>query len=112
VKRCNRQFLSRFFELRVENGDAGWGAFGVVHRRSEMIAMQLNFKPLLGSLVVPIAGSLFAQDLPPRAYVITPVDSSAIILTWSYHDGAIVSSYRSFRLFGRIPVLHHLSRCR
>jgi len=32
---------------------------------------------------------LGAQDLSPRAYVITPVHSNAVILTWSFYDGSI-----------------------
>jgi hypothetical protein len=28
-----------------------------------------------------------AQELAPRAYVITPVHSNAITLTWSFYDG-------------------------
>jgi hypothetical protein len=34
--------------------------------------------------------SLRAQDLSPRAYVITPVHSNAVILTWSFYDGSIL----------------------
>jgi hypothetical protein len=30
------------------------------------------------------------QDLAPRAYVITPLHSNAIILTWSYYDGSLL----------------------
>ena len=30
-----------------------------------------------------------AQDLSPRAYVITPLHSNAITLTWSFYDGSI-----------------------
>ncbi|MGB8888857.1 MAG: transporter [Candidatus Korobacteraceae bacterium] len=32
---------------------------------------------------------LSAQDLSPRAYVITPLHSNAITLTWSFYDGNI-----------------------
>ena len=71
-------------------------------------------------------GALFAcsaclgQDLTPRAYVITPVHSNAIVVTNSFFDGSlmfngavpitdatarlnapILSFYHSFRLFGR-----------
>jgi hypothetical protein len=63
---------------------------------------------------------LRAQDLSPRAYVITPVHSNAIILTWSFYSGniefdgtapitgatgtyhvSIFSYYHSFSFFGR-----------
>ena len=66
------------------------------------------------------ADCLVAQDLAPRAYVITPLHSNAITLTWSYYNGgldlngtipvkdangthnvAIVSLYHSFNFFGR-----------
>jgi hypothetical protein len=61
-----------------------------------------------------------AQDLTPRAYVVTPVHSNAIILTYSFDNGsilfdptlpianstgklniAIFSCYHAFNLFGR-----------
>jgi hypothetical protein len=37
----------------------------------------------------------FAQDLTPRAYVITPVGSNALIVNYSYFDGEIVSDESS-----------------
>ena len=40
---------------------------------------------------------LHAQDLAPRAYVITPVHSNAINLTWSFYDGGV-------NLNGAIPI--------
>jgi hypothetical protein len=60
----------------------------------------------------------WAQDLSPRAYVITPVHSNAIILTYSFYDGSldlgplpigatgkysvpIFSYYHAFSFFGR-----------
>ena len=62
----------------------------------------------------------FAQDLAPRAYVITPTHSNAVNLTYSYFDGGlnfngtvpitgatgtysvpVVSYYHSFNFFGR-----------
>ena len=64
--------------------------------------------------------ALSAQDLAPRAYVITPLHSNAITLTWSFFDGSISTNsagpisgatgkygvptfnyYHSFSLFGR-----------
>jgi len=63
---------------------------------------------------------LRAQDLAPRAYVITPIHSNAVTLTYSFYDGSIdfngalpvsdakgkysvpiVAYYHSFSLFGR-----------
>src|SRR5689334_6792821 len=62
----------------------------------------------------------FAQDLVPRAYLISPTRSNAVTLSYSWNDGDIVfdpsvpiegakgrfqissaSLYRSFGLFGR-----------
>jgi hypothetical protein len=64
--------------------------------------------------------ALSAQDLAPRAYVITPLHSNAITLTWAFYDGnidyngalpvsgavgtynvQIFSYYHSFSFFGR-----------
>ncbi len=63
---------------------------------------------------------LLAQDLAPRAYVITPVHTNAVVLTDSYYDGSVLldgaapitnasakinvpvfSLYHSLNLFGR-----------
>ena len=41
--------------------------------------------------------SATGQDLAPRAYVITPVHSNAVILTWSFYDGG-------FNFNGTIPI--------
>jgi hypothetical protein len=40
-------------------------------------------------LTVGLSSVLQAQDLAPRAYVITPQHSNAIILVWSYFNGGI-----------------------
>ena len=67
-----------------------------------------------------LASASFAQDLSPRTYVITPVHSNAIILTYTFNDGSIFfdaalpisdasgklstptfSYYHSFSFFGR-----------
>jgi len=42
----------------------------------------------LALAVLSLTG-LHAQDLSPRAYVITPVRSNAVILSWSYFDGGL-----------------------
>ncbi len=77
----------------------------------------------LGLAVVLTLGPLrilSAQDLAPRAYVITPLHSNAVTLTWSFYDGSIdyngvlpatgatgtysvsiFSYYHSFSFFGR-----------
>jgi hypothetical protein len=40
-------------------------------------------------LVVCPVRALHAQDLAPRAYVITPVHSNAITITWAFYDGGV-----------------------
>ena len=66
------------------------------------------------------AERISAQDLAPRAYVITPLHSNAVTLTYSFFDGSLIfdgeapitgasarvnvsifSAYHSFNLFGR-----------
>ena len=77
-------------------------------------------KMLLCSLVAVMSWPLYAQDLAPRAYVITPMRSNAVTVTWSFFDGGvnfngavpitnatgtfsipIFSVYHSFGFFGR-----------
>jgi hypothetical protein len=71
-------------------------------------------------LLFLIPSSLFSQDLSPRAYVIVPVNSTAIVLTYSYFNGGLlfdqsipitnasaqinasaISAYHTFNFFGR-----------
>ena len=82
--------------------------------------MRLIPKLWPSSLVVLLALPLCAQDLAPRAYVITPVHTNAITLTWSYFNGGVnfngavpitgatgtfsvptLTYYHSFGFFGR-----------
>ena len=78
---------------------------------------------LVAVAAIVVAGGarpLHAQDLAPRAYVITPLRSNAVTLGYSYNDGELllggtvpvtgatgklsvpsVTYYRSFGLFGR-----------
>lgn len=77
-------------------------------------------KRLLLSLVLVTAAHSRAQDLAPRAYLITPVHSNAVTLTYSFFDGeilfdgavpitdatarvhvSVMSVFHSMRLFGR-----------
>jgi hypothetical protein len=44
---------------------------------------------LLSSLVVLSSAAIHAQDLSPRAYVITPIHSNAAIFTWAFFDGGV-----------------------
>jgi len=74
---------------------------------------------LLLIIVLVSSHPLLAQDLAPRAYVITPIRSNAITLTWAFYDGGlnfsgtipvvttgkynvpILSYYHSLSIFGR-----------
>src|SRR5215469_3340830 len=51
----------------------------------------------LAVIAVGSSHCLLAQDLAPRAYVITPVHSNAVTLTWAFYDGGLNFS-------GAIPV--------
>jgi hypothetical protein len=74
---------------------------------------------ILLSLVAVLATRLSAQDLSPRAYVITPIHTNAVTVTWAFYDGGlnfngtvpitgatgtynvpIVSLYHTFDFFG------------
>jgi len=67
-----------------------------------------------------LAQALYAQDLAPRAYIITPIHSNAVILTYSYYTGnllfdgvvpitgatakvsvPVLSIFHTFNFFGR-----------
>src|SRR5580698_965246 len=82
--------------------------------------MRLRF--FLAAFVSLSAGAaqLVAQDLAPRAYIITPVHSNAVTITWSFFDGGVnfngtvpianatgtyyvpvLSLYHSLNFFGR-----------
>lgn len=82
--------------------------------------MQIRFVVALLVSLASAAAQLYAQDLAPRAYVITAVHSNAINTTWSFYDGglnlngtipvtnatgtynvAIFSYYHSLNFFGR-----------
>jgi hypothetical protein len=81
--------------------------------------MRLRF--ILIAFVLATAPALLSgQDLAPRAYIITPVRSNAVTLTWSFYQGGldfngtipitgatgtyhvpVISYYHSLRFFGR-----------
>lgn len=44
---------------------------------------------LWAALAMCAATSLHAQDLAPRAYIITPLHSNAVTLTWAFYDGGV-----------------------
>src|ERR1700748_3039876 len=73
-----------------------------------------------GLMVFFFVRSVRAQDLAPRAYLITPYHSNAVTMTWSFYDGSIdfngtlpsndatgkyqlfiANYYHSFGVFGR-----------
>jgi hypothetical protein len=75
---------------------------------------------ILAGLFGALVASLRAQDLAPRAYIITPLHSNAVTLTYSFYDGGldfagtipitgatgrysvpVLSYYHSFGIFGR-----------
>src|SRR6476620_1654583 len=51
--------------------------------------MRLRFILILSILAAMAAMRLSAQDLAPRAYLITPRSSNAVTLTWSFYDGGL-----------------------
>ncbi|MGB7437166.1 MAG: transporter [Candidatus Acidiferrum sp.] len=82
--------------------------------------MQNRFVVALLVSLASAAAQLYAQDLAPRAYVITPVHFNAINITWSFYEGgvnfngtipvtnatgtysvSIFSYYHSLNFFGR-----------
>jgi hypothetical protein len=53
--------------------------------------MRFLFSSLLSAVIAQCALSLtWAQDLAPRAYIITPVHSNAVTLTYSFYDGNVL----------------------
>jgi hypothetical protein len=58
-----------------------------VFGRWAKMKLSLRLLPLIWAMV-PL-GSAMSQDLAPRAYVVTPVGSNAIILTYSHFNGAL-----------------------
>ena len=89
-----------------------------VVRQSSAVRLLTGFH-WLALIAVSSSRFLLAQDLAPRAYVITPVHSNAVTLTWAFYDGGlnfsgtipitasgtynvpIVSYYHSLNFFGR-----------
>ncbi len=51
--------------------------------------MRLRFVLALQVSLAWATVQLSAQDLAPRAYLITPVHSNAITITWSFYDGGL-----------------------
>lgn len=51
--------------------------------------MRFTCKTLLWSLIALMCRPMSGQDLAPRAYVISPVRSNAVIFTYSFFDGGV-----------------------
>jgi len=65
--------------------------------------MQLTLKlAWLTAVVASSLQALKAQDLAPRAYVITPLHANAITLNWSFYDGSINFNVATIRML-RLP---------
>jgi len=61
----------------------------------------MRFSSTLASFILMGVGPLhflMAQDLAPRAYVITPVHSNAVNVTWAFYDGGL-------NFTGNIPIV-------
>jgi hypothetical protein len=52
----------------------------------------MRFRLTILLLAGMTARRLYARDLAPRAYLITPRHSSAVTLTWSYYNGGLNSN--------------------
>ena len=58
----------------------------------------LKSLPCQAAIAVGSLQFLLAQDLAPRAYVITPLRSNAVTLSWAFNDGGL-------NFAGSIPVI-------
>jgi hypothetical protein len=52
--------------------------------------MRTYFKFVFAVLAASPLQALYAQDLAPRAYIITPLHSNAVVLTYSFFDGDVL----------------------
>jgi len=94
---------------------------GAAENLDSILEMRFARRQIILNLATMLCyGVMLAQDLAPRAYIITPVHSNALVVTYSFFsgnldfDGAvpitdasakasvpILSLYHSMRLFGR-----------
>jgi len=51
--------------------------------------MRLKLIAIAAGLLAALVWPLYAQDLSPRAFVITPVNSNAVTLICSFFDGKV-----------------------
>jgi hypothetical protein len=55
----------------------------------DRLVLRLSRRLQLLAVVLGSAHFVAAQDLAPRAYVITPVHSNAVTVTWAFYDGGV-----------------------
>ncbi len=102
----------------------GWPPFGRGPKSVSGVCDDDSFvtwhRNLICTCICLVASAAFAQELEPRAYVITPVKSNAVVFTYAHSSGEasfdptlplkdvnatintlVASYYRSFDLFGR-----------
>src|ERR1700751_3230175 len=70
---------------------------GISNLGIDGLVLRLSRRLQLLAVVLGSAHFVAAQDLAPRAYVITPVHSNAVTVTWAFYDGGVNFS-------GAIPV--------
>jgi hypothetical protein len=58
-----------------------------VRPRTSRLWLEFPLWVLIGAFLTPI---LRAQDLAPRAYVITPLHSNAVVLTYAFYNGSVL----------------------
>src|ERR1700758_4704432 len=80
---------------RDVNSDSSFDPGDLRQRRWSVISRNLEMRLafMLAWSMAVVASSLkplWAQDLSPRAYVITPVHSNAVILTYSFFSGSVL----------------------
>ena len=72
--------------------------------------MRVSCAIVFAGMVAGWPAAILAQDLSPRAYLITPLHSNAVILTWSFSDGDLdVGNLIPATITGRynIPILSY-----
>jgi hypothetical protein len=74
------------FHQRVGEWDRARGS-GMRPTDVRRLWLKFPFWVLIGAFFTPM---LRAQDLAPRAYVITPVHSNAVILTYAFYKGSVL----------------------
>jgi hypothetical protein len=70
---------------------------GISTFSGDRLDLRLWRKLQLLGVMLGLAHFLVGQDLAPRAYVVTPLHSNAVTLTWAFYDGGLNFS-------GSIPV--------